>query len=452
MGQDTLLFADLFSTAELRDIFSDRNMVQKWLDVEAALARAQAAVGIIPRKYAEEIAARARYELMDMEEMRRQMAVTAHPLMPLIRVFQQACRGEAGEFIHWGATTQDIMDTGMILQLREAYQVILRDLEEMEKILAGLAEKYVDTVMVGRTHGQHALPITFGFKVAVWLAETRRNLERLRACRERVFVGQLAGAAGTLASMPEKGLEVQRLMMQDLGLGVPEIAWHTARDNIAELISNFGIVAQTTSKIMNEVIALMKTECAEVEEPFVMGKVGSSTMPHKRNPMIAENVVCLSKLIRYQVPLALEAMVGEHERDMRSWQTEWKYIPDTCMMLGAALKGANYVLSGLIVKPDHMEKNLDLLKGLLLSENVMLRLGEKIGRQRAHEVIYAASMRAYESGHSLKEVLLETEEVRSHLSEEELDILLDPRRYTGLAAEFARRVAGRVDRDPPSPS
>jgi 3-carboxy-cis,cis-muconate cycloisomerase len=383
---DSPLFGDLFSTAEMRRIFSDESTIQRWMDVEAALARAEAKLGIIAQAHADEITRKCRVQLIDMAEMKRQLVHTHHPIMPLIRCYQSICEPAAGEALHWGATTQDIMDTGAVLQLKEATGIVVRDLTDTLKLLCDLAQRHANTLQAGRTHGQHALPITFGFKVAVWAAEVKRHLRRIEEMSPRLFQGQFAGAVGTLASIGEPGIRLQELMFADLGLAVPEIAWHTARDGLAELVCVYAMVGSTLAKIMNEVTGLQRTELAELEEPFHMGKVGSSTMPHKRNPMMSEGVVAVSKLLIAQVGPALADMQAENERDQRGWQAEWSFLAETCCMLGGMLYWTNKVLAGLQVYPDNMRRNLDARHGLILSENVMLTLGAKIGRQEAHEV------------------------------------------------------------------
>ena len=437
---DSPLFGGLFTTEEMRKVWSDRTTIQKWLDVEAALARAEAKLGIIPQKHAQEITRKARVELIDMEEMKRQLFHTHHPIMPLIRCFQKVCSAGAGEFIHWGATTQDIMDTGAVLQLREANDLIVRELKENYRLLARIAKKYKNTVQAGRTHGQHALPITFGYKVAVWASEIKRHLQRIQQFSPRVFQGQFAGAVGTLASIGPPGFKLQRLMFADLGLAVPEIAWHVARDTMAEVVFVYAMIGSTLTQVCNEIVGLQRTEVSEVEEPFHMGKVGSSTMPHKRNPMMSEGVIALSKLIHAQVGPALLDMIAENERDQRGWMAEWSFLPETCCLLSGMLFWTNKVLDGLIVYPENMTRNLDVLHGLLLSENVMLKLGEKIGRQASHQVVYELSMEAFEKRVPLKSLLLKDKRVNKYLTEKRIDQLLDPTKYTGLAAKFVDRV------------
>jgi 3-carboxy-cis,cis-muconate cycloisomerase len=437
---DSAFFGDLYSTAEMREVWSDRAMIQRWLDVEAALARAEASLGIVPDSAASEIGRQARVERIDLGEMKRELDQARHPIMPLIRCLARACEPEAAEFIHWGATTQDVLDTGLVLQLRDSHAIVTRDLGEVRRLLADLARRHRDTVQAGRTHGQQALPITFGYKLAVWVAEVDRHLARLADLAPRVFRGQLAGAVGTLASIGEQGLELQARFCRDLALGVPEIAWHTARDGLAEAVCVYAMVGGTLAKIANEVIDLQKTEVAELEEPFHRGKVGSSTMPHKRNPSGCEHVVALGRLLHAQVAPALQSMVSAHERDKRAGATEQAVLPEVSCLLAGMLRGTLGILSGLHVYPDRMQRNLGLLDGLLLSEAVMLALGRHIGRQRAHEVLYELCMDAVEARRPLREVLVEDRRVSAYLGPKELDTLLDPARYTGLAGRFVDRV------------
>lgn len=437
---DSLYLRDLYGTAEMRAVFDDLNLLQKWLDVEVALARAEAEVGVIPMYAADEIALRARAENLDPARIKKLIDETVHPIVPLIRVLADACEGDAGEYLHWGATTQDIMDTAMILQLKEAIPIIERRLAGILEALVGLATKYRDTPMAGRTHGQQALPITFGFKVAVWLAEMQRHQVRLTESKPRLLVGEFAGAVGTLASLPREGLEVQRRMMEILGLGVPLIGWHTARDGLTEFALLLGMVSATATKIAREVIALQKTELAEVEEPFIEGKIGSSTMPHKRNPMLCEAIVGLGRLIMNRAPVAFDAMIQEHERDWSGDHIEWAYLPEMSVMADGALQLLERVMRGLRVYPERMEENLGRLQGLMLSEAVMLALGRVVGRQTAHELVYKCSMQAIEERRPFSEVLAQNPIVAEHLTKDEIKELLEAHSYLGLAGTFVDRV------------
>ncbi|HZS90177.1 MAG TPA: adenylosuccinate lyase [Chloroflexota bacterium] len=429
---DSALFAEQFGTPEMRAIFSDQAVVRRWMQVEAALARAEARVGIVPDEAAARISACVAETAWDPASLASGIAETFHPLVPAIRQLSERC-GPSGAYVHWGATTQDIMDTALVLQLRDALELLRRDMLGLREEWADLAARFRDTPMPGRTHGQHAPPITFGFKAAIWVSEMSRHIERLDACTPRLLVGQLAGASGTLASFGPSGLDIQRHMMEDLGLGVPTIAWHTARDALGELVSILGLLCATLNKVALEIVHLQQTEVAEVEEPFNWGKVGSSTMPHKRNPMICELIVALARIVRQDVALALDTMVQEHERDMGAWQAEWEYIPRLCLFAASALTHSRRVARGLHVDAARMRANIDLTGGLALSEVVMLELGRIIGRQEAHEVVYRICMAVAENGGSFKEALLADPEVRERLTPEQIDALLQPEAYLGAA-------------------
>lgn len=443
---DSVFFRSLFGTKEMREVFSDESLIQSWLDFEAALARAEARLGLVPAKAAQEITRKARAELLDFEEIEQQIAHTVHPIVPVIRALEVACDGEAGQYVHWGPTTQDVMDTGCVLQLRQASRILGGYLSRIETALEQLAVKHRDTVMVGRTHGQHAVPITFGFKVAVWLAEWQRHEERFRQGLERVLVGQFSGAAGTLATLPDLGLQIQKELMRELDLAVPTIAWHTSRDSLTEWCLLLGMIGGTCGKIANEIIALQKTEVDEVAEPHNYGKVGSSTMPHKRNPMLCEAIVGLSQIIRGDANTALMGMIHEHERDMGPWQAEWEFIPEISILTAGCLELTARVLEGLEVRREAMLRNVGLSNGMLCSEAVMIDLGRDMGRQRAHDLVYTAAMRAHDAGLTLRETLLQSEEVRRLRTPEQIDALLDPASYLGYAATFVDQVVGsRLD-------
>ena len=442
---DSALFGHMFGTDEMRRIFSDETKIQRWMDVEAALARAESRVGIVPEAHADEIGRKCSVKLIDLDELKREFLRTDHAVMALVHCYAAICEPPAGESVHWGATTQDILDTGAVLQLRDANDLIVRDLHECLRLLCEQAQRNKYVLQAGRTQGQHALPITFGFKVAVWADEVKRHLQRLEQLSARLFHGQFAGAVGTLASLGEQGLEVQRLMFAELGLSVPDIAWHSARDRFVELVCTYAMIGGTLAKIASEVFDLQRTEIAELAEPFHRGKLGSSTMPHKRNPSSAANVPALHKLLSAQVTPALACMVVANERDSRSWNAEWSFLAESCCLLGAMLQQVNHVLGGLEVYAPAMRRNLDLLHGLMLSENVMLALGERIGRQHAHEVMYRLCMDAIEHQRPLKDLLIEDEATAGVFTAEQLDQMLDPSRYTGLAAYFVDRVTKTQD-------
>ncbi len=437
---DSAFFRDLFGSAAMRAVFDDQNLLQKWLDFEAALARAEAQLGLIPEAAAAEIAEQARAEFMDTTAIKAGIDETVHPLVPVIWQLTDRCRGEAGRYVHWGATTQDVMDTALVLQIKEAWPLVDDALNQVTSTCRQLAQTYRDTPMAGRTHGQQALPTTFGFKVAVWLAELQRHQARLTDCRERVLVAQFGGAVGTLAGVAEYGFAIRERLCAELGLGVPTITWHTARDNFAEIATTLAMICATLGKIAHEIIDLQKTEFSEVEEPFALGKVGSSTMPHKRNPMLCESILTLARLTRTQATTAIDAMLHEHERDWSSFQMEWSYIPELWITTHRALELTQRVLAGLIVYPDNMLRNLQATNGLLLAERVMLALGEYIGRQPAHDIVYAAAMRATEKQLPFAEILQQDKAVTAHLTTADIDDLLDPLHYTGLAAAMVDQV------------
>jgi adenylosuccinate lyase len=443
---DDALIRHLFSTDELRAIFNDRNRVQKWYDVESALALEQAELGIIPREAAREIAANAKVEYVDIESIAAGIRRIKHPLVPALKAVQERCKAELGEYIHFGPTTQDILDTSTVLQIKDAHAVFLRDMKAIGRGLAKLAADHKATPMAGRSHGVQALPITFGHKAAIWLSEMGRNFERMRELEKRVLVGGMVGAVGTQASFGPQGPELEARVMKRLGLGLADINWQPARDRFAEYVCVLGVTAATLGKIANEIINLEHTEIGEVYEPFSEGKVGSSTMPHKRNPSTCEAAVAVSRAIRYNVALELECMVVEHERDGSSWRGEWKAVPESCLMMGGLLGMMKYVVEGLHVEAKTMRENLDRLGGFLLSERVMFALSDKIGKQTAHEVVYEASMHGIEHGVTFEQALLENSRVRDAMNAEELRATLDPTTYTGHAEQIVERVLAEQKR------
>jgi 3-carboxy-cis,cis-muconate cycloisomerase len=439
---DSDLLRDLFATEELRQIFSDSNQLQSWLDFEAALARAEAGLGVVPPEAAAEITRVACAERFNPETIRQGVVETGHPLITVVRELAALCEGDAGRYVHWGATTQDVTDTGLVLQIKAALPVIRRDLQELVAVLADLARRERDTLMPGRTHGQHSTPITFGYKVAGWLDEVRRHVARFDECSPRVLVGEFGGASGTLASVSrDLAFEIRARLMGELGLGVPAITWHAARDRLAELVFLLAMIASTMGRIAHEVILLQKSEVMELEEPFHMGKVGSSTMPHKRNPMGCEGIMALARLARSLAPVMLESMGAvEHERDWAAVHTEWAVVPEACILTGAAVVQTGWVLRGLIVYREKMRTDVEILHGLIVSEAVMLRLAEHVGRQVAHELVYEAAMAAYEQARPLKELLLEDPRIAGRLSVGQLEEILRPEAYTGLAGDFVDRL------------
>jgi len=429
----------------VRALFTEAARFQSWLDVEAALARAQAELGIIPEAAAREIVGKAKLSFLDLDAVRAGLAKTGHPLVPLVWELDRVCEGEAGGYVHWGATTQNVTQTGQLLQVRRAHEIFLHQLATLLGALADLADRTKDVLLPGRTHGQHAVPATFGFKVAVWIDELGRHADRLRACEPRVFVAMLGGGAGTLASLGELGLRTQERMAAHLGMAPMPLPARTIGDHQAEYVTLLGMLAATGSKIGREVYTLMKQEFGEVEEPVPPGTVGSSTMPQKRNPKLSQDIIAAAAQIRALVPLALEAMQTEHEADRTTSIMMSRAIVGACELTGDMLQRLVALFEGLQVFPERMRENLDLSGGLIMAEALMLELGRQIGRQRAHDAVYDAAQASVTESRAFRDMLAKDPHVSARLSSQQIDALLDPARYTGLCRQFAERgaAAGR---------
>jgi adenylosuccinate lyase len=428
----------------VRALFTEAARFQAWLDVEAALALAQADLGIIPASAAEEITRKAHLSYIDLEAVHAGLARTGHPLVPLIWELDRVCEGDAGGYVHWGATTQNITQTGQLLQVRQAHHIFLKQLAAILTTLAALAERTKDALLPGRTHGQHAVPATFGYKAAVWIDELCRHVERLHGCEGRVFVAMLGGGAGTLASLGEIGLATQDKMAARLGMASMSVPARTIGDHQAEYVTLLGMLAATGSKIGREIFTLMKQEFGEVEEPVPPGTVGSSTMPQKRNPKLSQDIIAAAAEIRALVPLALEAMQTEHEADRTTSIMMNRALAQACELTGDMLQRLIVLLSGLQVFPERMRRNLDLSGGLIMAEALMLELGKQIGRQRAHDAVYDAAQASVTQERSFRELLAEDPHVSSRLPPAHVEALLDPAQYTGLCTQFAERGAARA--------
>ncbi|SFD72494.1 class-II fumarase/aspartase family protein [Paracidovorax konjaci] len=436
---DSILFRDAFGTAAMRGLFSDRALVQRYIDAEIALARAEARCGVIPAEAAEAIARESRLDRIDFDHMREETDIVGYPILPLVHQLAKMC-GEAGRYLHWGATTQDIMDTAVALQVRDALDAIDADIRALRSILAGLAKKHRDTPMAGRTHLQQALPVTFGYKAAIWLAMFDRHQQRIAELRPRVAVVEFAGAAGTLASLGGKGLEVQAAMAEELGLGVPATTWHVARDGFAEAVNLLALVTGSLGKIALDIMIMASTEFAEVYEPFVKGRGASSTMPQKRNPISSELMLAASKAVRQHAGLMVDAMVQDFERATGPWHAEWIAIPESFILTAGALHQAKFALGGLIVDENRMRHNLGLSRGLIVAEAVMMGLAPALGRQQAHDVVYDACRTVNEQGGTLAEALAALPAVTQHLDRAAIDRLTDPANYLGLAPQMVDRA------------
>ena len=439
---DSATFRDIFSSEAMRRVFSDEHRVQCYLDIEAALARAQAALGLIPQRAADEITANCTLGSIDMARLKTQTELIGYPVLPVVQQLVAACSDRLGEYCHWGATTQDITDTATIMQTREALVLIEQDLAAIADSLADLARRHRDTPMAGRSNLQQAVPITFGYKVATWLSAIQRHQQRLAELRPRVLVGEFGGAAGTLASLGAAGLKVQEGLMAELGLGQPEIAWHTARDRIAEVGCFLGLVTGTLGKIATDVKLLMQTEVGEVFEPYAKDRGSSSTMPQKRNPISCNYMHACMAMVRQLVAALLDAMVEDHERSTGPWEIEWIAVPEIFLLTSGALQQARTLLAGLQVDAGRMRANLEITQGLICTEAVMMRLAPHLGRQRAHDLVYDISRQVSVSGRPLLDLLAENEEIASSLDRATLAKLLDPAEYLGLSGAMVDRVLG----------
>jgi 3-carboxy-cis,cis-muconate cycloisomerase len=439
----SLLFRDLFGTAAMRELFADRALVQRYLDVEAALARVQARLGLIPEEAAREIAAKADAGNIDLERMAARTAVVGYPILPLVEQLSAVCRDGLGQYSHWGATTQDIMDTADVLQMREALALISAELDAIAATLAALAAAHRDTPMAGRTHLQHALPITFGYKAAVWLSAVDRHRARLAEMRPRVLVGEFAGAAGTLASLGPNGLAVHDALMAELGLGTPSITWHAARDGMAEVSGLLALIAGSLGKIATDIMLMMQSELGEVFEPFVPGRGASSTMPQKRNPIACEFILGIAKAVRQHHATMLDAMLADHERATGPWHAEWLALPEAFVLTAGALAQARALLAGLEVDPAAMRRNLETTGGLIVSEAAMMALAPKLGRQRAHDAVYDCCREALRTRAAFVDVLAAHPEIAPLMRRDELATVLAPENYLGSAQAMVDRLLTR---------
>lgn len=429
---DSILLQNNFSTPEIRLIWSDENKVSKQLAVEVALAKIEGELGIIPKTAAQQIIEKAKVEHLNLLALQKESAQNRHSLIALIHALQELVGTEAGEYVHYGVTTQDIVDTGIMLQTKEAYDVIVQHSKALIQTVAALAQKHRSTLMMGRTHGIHAIPITFGVKLAIWLDELLRNHKRLRQLEfNEVFVGSISGAVGTYAAFDGRGIEVERLTLAELGLVVPNISWQPSRDRFSEFATTLGIYAGTLGKIGHELFTLMKTEINEIHEPFRKGEIGSSTMPQKRNPALIEGVASLTQPIFSDDSVILQSMLIDGERDAIHWRNEWVALPEITSYLDAQLVQLTYILSELEVNTVQMRKNLDIQGSLPYSERIMFKLGKVIGKQTAHELVYQAAMKAIENHDDFISLLYQEPTVSTHFSKETIQSWIVPENNIG---------------------
>ena len=444
--------ADVFSTSEIKAVFNEQRRLSRWLEFEAALAQTQAELGIIPREAADEISAKADISVLDLDAVKENYKSSRNSLIPVIKALRIACKDDHGEFVHYGATTQDVIDTSQVMELRETFRIIYRDLKDLEATLIAHTKAHISTPMIGRSHGQQALPITFGLKCGIWLAEIRRHIERVKGLSPRLLTGQLSGAVGTMAALGDKGREVSRLTLEKLGLEYSPVAWHTSRDNLAEAANLMAIITATLEKIANEIVELGKNEIGELQEPAPEGVASSSTMPHKRNPVICQRITVLSRQVRALAPTITEAMTHEHERDGRAIWSEWLAVPQIAIYTATALNYSKQVLIGLDIKPDNMLKNLMLHGDMVLSEWLLFRLGSSIGKMKAQEIMHKLTSDALSNNKTLKECALANGEISHLLTSDDLTALDHPEKYIGqsenLILDLLQDIAKKQATDP----
>jgi 3-carboxy-cis,cis-muconate cycloisomerase len=429
---------NMYGTHEMRTIFSDETRIANYVRIEVALAKVESRLGVIPQEAYATIAAKAPGFQIDWERLRTDVEAVGYPVMPFLKQFAEAC-GEAGEYLHWGSTTRDITDTSVVLQIRDALSVIDADLRRVKAALVTLTEKHRSTVMIGRTHGMHALPSTFGFRTAVWLSEVDRQLLRLARVRGDFDTGQFGGAIGTLAAVGARGLEVQRALMGELRLRAPDISWFASRDRIAEVVFAVASIAETMASIGKTLVVMTRNEVGEVREPEIAGRGTSSAMPHKHNTVGSELVIVHGHMAAHQVSIVMESMVQDYERD---WQGHYENIAlgQVFQHAHAAVKQMADILQGLQVYPQKMRANLDTTKGQIMAESVMMALAVKVGRKRAHAMVTDVCNVAIDNDEYLGAVLHRDAQIAKYLSADEIDAALDPTNYLGHALKIIDNV------------
>jgi 3-carboxy-cis,cis-muconate cycloisomerase len=437
------LLDPLFRWQAVDDIFSDHGRVQSMLEFEAALARAEARVGVIPASAAAPIAAKCRAELVDFKALAQAAAHAGNLAIPLVKQLTAIIAAEdkeAARFVHWGATSQDAIDTGFVLQARRALELIAGELDRFSEVLAQLARQHRATTLPARTWMQQALPTTFGLRVAGWLDAVDRHRVRLEEMRRRALALQFGGAVGTLAALGDKGMVVAKALGEELKLEVPALPWHSHHDRMAEIATTLGLCAGTLGKIARDLSLQAQTEVAEVFEPAAPGRGGSSTMPHKRNPVTAGLVLAAATRLPALIGTMLSAMVQEQERGLGGWHAEWETLPEIIGLTAGALHHLANTVERLEIDAAKMRANLEITHGLIFAEAVQMVLAEQMGRLPAHELVEAACHRAQEQKRHLREVLAEEPKVKQHLDEKELERLFDPAGYLGVASDLIDRV------------
>ncbi len=442
---DSVVYGHLWATEEARSILGEEARFRAWLDILATLAEAQAEVGLVPTEAAAFIRVYADETQLDLERVATETRATGHSTLGLIRVLRATLPEAAREWVYYGATVQDLTDTWTATVMRSVGDLLDRDLARIEAAVLSLAREHRSTPMMGRTHAQPALPIPFGFKVAVWAAEIGRHRQRLAAGRGRWEVVQLGGALGTMEFWGDRALPLLEAFARRIGLGVPSIPWITSRDGPAEFTNLLAMVATTIAKIGNEIMELQRLELGEVREPFIHGTVGSITMPQKRNPELSEHLDTLGRLVRADAAVVTEAMIQLHERDGRSWKAEWIAIPEACAMTLSATRYAAVLVEGLEVDAERMMANIEARQGFVFAEPVMRALADRVGKHTAHDIVYEAAMRGVEEGMTFRDAVLSDPRVPAHLDRRAIDDLADLGRVMGAGPEFVDRVVRAAD-------
>lgn len=437
---DSRIFGDIFSDARMRQVWSDENRTAKYLDIERALAKVQGELGLIPQEAADEIVKHCELSMIDWDKLKAKTEQIGYPIIAVVNQINANCRDRLGEYCHWGATTQDITDTAMILQMREGLALVEQDLADISDALAVLAEKYRDTPIIGRSNLQQATPITFGYKMASILAGIERHRERLQQLKPRVLMGEFGGASGTLSSLDKGAMETQAALMKELGLAQPLISWHTVRDTVAEVGAFLGLVGGSLGKIAMDVKLLMQTEVGEVFEPFAPGRGSSSTMPQKRNPISCLYIHANISVARQHAAALMDAMVADHERSTGPWEIEWVSVPEIFCLMSGALKQTKFVLQGLEVDADRMRANMDMTNGLVMSEAVMMGLGTYLGREYAHDLVYDLCRQALKENRPLIDILEAHPEINCHVNRAQLEHMCNPVHHVGQAGVMVDRV------------
>ncbi len=443
---DLPLFKGIVTTPEMRAIYNADEALQAWIEVEAALAEAQAEIGMIPAEAAAAIRDKADVRLIDVDRVREHGKETAHTLIGLLREFRRNIGEPHNTWLHYGATTQDILDSATMLLAARAHRVIEDQLDAMIQGMVPLMTGHRDTLMVARSHGNQALPFTFGLKVAGWLDEMDRNLDRWRSMKERCLVGNMSGAIGTFAAWGDQGFDVQAGTCRRLGLGVPRTWWHSQRDRLAELCNGMAVIAGTAARIAQEVYVSSMTEIGELAEPYKKGIMGSSTMPHKINPIASEWVFSLARIVRGNADVMGELMTPQNERDGCTWRAEWIKLPESFCMTSAMLAHLHRVMTGLEVNVDRMRENLDRLKGVLLSERAMFVLAKAMPLDQAHELVHEVSLEALRLDRPLLDLLMEDSRVAAVCEREEMEAALRPENYIGLSGAVVDALAAQLSK------